>query len=199
MINYMATSSFCLFNYVQVNISDNFANFYQYYAAILVKKLNTMYSSIIEIVINMSEKNNTKQQQRSSFRNYQYLFIAAAIATAIAGIVHLYMPLTHTRMLANIPTATFFLASGILQIFWVLPMIKRWGRIWYYIGIAGNVGFIILYVVTRFPGNPVNGRGGDVDAVDMICELAQVAYIAITAVILAKERSIKIVDKEQLR
>src|SRR5690349_7425015 len=105
----MATSSFCLFNYVQVNISDNFANFYQYYAAILVKKLNTMYSSIIKIVINMS-KNNTRQQQRSSFRNYQYLLIAAAIATAIAGIVHLYMPLSHPRMLGNLPVATFFLA-----------------------------------------------------------------------------------------
>jgi hypothetical protein len=55
-------------------------------------------------------------------------------------------------------------------------MIKRWGRIWYHIGIAGNIAFIILYVITRFPGNPINGRGGDVDATDMICELAQVAY-----------------------
>src|ERR671925_683924 len=147
-------------------------------------------------------KNNIKQQPRqfSSFRNYQYLFIAAAVATAIAGIVHLYMPLSHPRMLGNIPTATFFLGSGIAQLFWVIPMIKRWGRIWYYVGIAGNITFIILYVVTRYPGNPVNGRGGDVDAIDMICEVAQVAYIAITAVILAKERSIKVVvDKEQLK
>jgi hypothetical protein len=148
----------------------------------------------------MSKSNNSaSQRQRSSFRNYQYLFIAAAIATAIAGIVHLYMPLSHPRMLGNIPTATFFLGSGIAQLFWVIPMIKRWGRIWYYIGIAGNIGFIILYVVTRLPGNPVTGRGGDVDAVDMTCELAQIAYIAITAVILAKERSIKVVEKEQLR
>jgi uncharacterized membrane protein HdeD (DUF308 family) len=145
------------------------------------------------------KKNNTRQQQRSSFRKYQYLFIAAAVATAIAGIVHLYMPLSHPRMLGNLPVATFFLVSGIAQLFWVLPMIKRWGRIWYYVGIAGNIAFIILYVITRFPGNPVNGRGGDVDAVDMICELAQIAYIAITAVILAKERTIKIVDKKQLR
>ena len=149
------------------------------------------------------DNNNTRQQrqqrQQSSFRNYQYLFIAAAVATAIAGIVHLYMPISHPRMLGNIPTATFFLGSGIAQIFWILPMIKRWGRIWYYIGIAGNVGFIILYVITRFPGNHVNGRGGDVDPVDMTCELAQVAYIAITAVILAKERSIKVADREQLR
>jgi len=127
------------------------------------------------------------------------LFIAAAVATAIAGIVHLYMPLSHPRMLENIPTATFFLGSGIAQLFWVIPMIKRWGRIWYCIGIAGNLAFIILYVVTPFPGNPVNGRGGDVDAIDMTCELAQVAYIAITAVILAKQRSIKVAEKEQLR
>ena len=70
---------------------------------------------------------------------------------------------------------------------------------WYYIGIAGNIAFIILYVITRFPGNPVNGRGGDVDIVDMTCEIAQVAYIAITAVILAKERTIKVVDREALK
>jgi len=144
-------------------------------------------------------KNNMRQQQRSSFRNYQYLFIAAAVATAIAGIVHLYMPLSHPRMLGNIPTATFFLGSGIAQLFWIIPMIKRWGRIWYYIGIAGNIAFIILYVITRFPGNPVNGRGGDVDIVDTTCEIAQVAYIAVTALILVKERSIKVVDREALR
>ena len=142
---------------------------------------------------------NSTREQLSSYHYYQYYFIAAAAATAIAGIVHLYMPLVHPRMFENIPMVTFFLGSGIAQIFWILPMIKRWGRIWYYIGIAGNIAFIILYVITRFPGNLVNGRGGDVDAVDMICELAQVAYIAITAVILDKERSIKVVDKEQLR
>jgi hypothetical protein len=147
----------------------------------------------------MSENNIRQRQQQPLFHNYQYLFIAAAAATAIAGIVHLYMPLAHPRMFGNIPMVTFFLGSGIAQIFWILPMIKRWGRIWYYIGIAGNIAFIILYVITRFPGNPVNGRGGGVDATDMICELAQVAYIAITAVIIAKERSMNVVEKEQLR
>jgi hypothetical protein len=90
----------------------------------------------------------------------------------------------------------FFLGSGIAQIFWILPMIKRWGKPWYYIG---NIAFIILYVVTRFPGNPINGRGGDVDMVDLTCELAQVAYIAITGLILAKERTMKVAQREQLR
>ena len=54
-------------------------------------------------------------------------------------------------------------------------------------------------MITLFPGNPVTGRSGNVDIMAMTCELAQVAYIAITAVILAKEKSIKVVDKEQLR
>jgi hypothetical protein len=138
-------------------------------------------------------------KQRSSFHNYQYYFLFAAISTAVAGIVHLYVPFSHSVMPRLSPITVFFIGSGIAQIFWILPMIKRWGRPWYYIGIVANVGFIILYVITRFPGNPVTGRGGDVDAIDMVCELAQVAYIAITAVILAKERTIKVAQREQLR
>jgi hypothetical protein len=130
--------------------------------------------------------------------NVKYYFIAAAIATAIAGIVHLYIPLIdHPQMLKNIPMAIFFLGSGIAQLFWVIPMIRRWGNIWYYIGIAGNIAFILLYVITRFPGNPVNGRGGDIDMVDLACEFAQVAYIIITSIIIAKERKLKIVKENE--
>jgi hypothetical protein len=138
-------------------------------------------------------KNNTINFAPSS--NLKYYFIAAAVATAIAGIVHLYMPLDHPRMFQNIPNVTFFLGSGIAQLFWIIPMIRRWGRVWYYIGIAGNAAFILLYVVTRFPGNPVNGRGGDVDIVDLTCEIAQVAFIAITSIIIAKESRLKKITK----
>jgi len=132
-----------------------------------------------------------------SLSNLKYYFIAAAVATAIAGIVHLYMPIAHPQMLNNIPIATFFLGSGIAQLFWVIPMIRRWGKVWYYIGIAGNIAFILLYLITRFPGNPINGRGGDVDMLDLTCELAQVAYIILTAIIIAKERKLKIVKEKE--
>lgn len=144
-----------------------------------------------------------QQFSTSLHHHHYYYFIAAAVATGIAGIVHLLMPLYFVPpMLQHFTTRPlnpiFFLGSGIAQIFWILPMVKRWGKPWYYIGIMGNVGFIILYVITRFPGNPVTGSG-DVDIVDMVCELAQVAYIAITTVILAKERAIKVAEREQLR
>jgi hypothetical protein len=108
------------------------------------------------------------------------------------------MPLTHPRMLTNTLVALFFLVSGIAQVSWIIPMIRRWGRVWYYIGIAGNTAFILLYVITRLPGNPVNGRGGDVDIVDLTCEIAQVAFIAITSIIIAKESRIRNKNKEQL-
>jgi hypothetical protein len=139
-------------------------------------------------------KNNTINSAPSS--HLKYYFIASAVATAIAGIVHLYMPLDHPRMFQNIPNVTFFLGSGIAQLFWIIPMIRRWGRVWYYVGIAGNVAFILLYVITRFPGNPVNGRGGDVDIVDLTCEIAQVAFIAITSIIIAKENRLKKITKK---
>jgi hypothetical protein len=132
-----------------------------------------------------------------SLSNLKYYFIAAAVATAIAGIVHLYMPIAHPQMLNNIPIATFFLGSGIAQLFWVIPMIRRWGKVWYYIGIAGNIAFILLYLITRFPGNPINGRGGDADIIDLTCEFAQVAYIIITSIIIAKERKLKIVKEKE--
>jgi len=140
-------------------------------------------------------KNNTINSTTSS-SNLKYYFIAAAVATAIAGIVHLYMPLDHPRMFQNIPNVTFFLGSGIAQLFWIIPMIRRWGKVWYYIGIAGNVAFILLYLITRIPGNPVNGRGGDVDVVDLTCEIAQVAFIAITSIIIAKENRLKKITKK---
>jgi hypothetical protein len=140
-------------------------------------------------------KNNTINSTTSS-SNLKYYFIAAAVATAIAGIVHLYMPLDHPRMFQNIPNVTFFLGSGIAQLFWIIPMLRRWGKVWYYIGIAGNVAFILLYLITRIPGNPVNGRGGDVDVVDLTCELAQVAFIAITLIIIAKENRLEKITKK---
>jgi hypothetical protein len=145
--------------------------------------------------MNRQDQRNTTQKPL----NLKYYFIVAAIATAIAGIVHLYMPLiAHPQMFHNIPNVTFFLGSGIVQLFWVIPIIRRWGNIWYYVGIVGNIAFILLYIVTRFPGNPVNGRGGDVDMVDLTCEFAQLAYIAITSIIIAKENKLKHIVKEKI-
>ena len=65
------------------------------------------------------------------------LYYAAAATTAIAGVLHL--SLVSDIIGRNLNSGLFFIVAGIAQIFWVIPMLKRWGRTWYYIGIAGTI------------------------------------------------------------
>ena len=63
----------------------------------------------------------------------------------------------------------------------------RWGRAWYYIGIVGTIILIIIWVITRMPGNPITGRGGPISEMAIAVEIFQVAYVIITGIIIAKE------------
>jgi hypothetical protein len=66
-------------------------------------------------------------------------------------------------------------------------MVKRWGRIWYYIGIAGTIILIIMWAITRMPGNPITGRGGPISEMAIAIEVFQIAFVIITGIIIAKE------------
>src|SRR5918995_6748126 len=119
-------------------------------------------------------------------KNIDLLYYGAAICTGIAGILHL--TLVPNAIDSNINNATLFLVGGLAQIFWILPMIKRWGRIWYAIGIAGTIILIGIWVITRIPDNPITGRGGPVSEMAIATEVFQIANVVLTAVIMAKER-----------
>jgi uncharacterized membrane protein YuzA (DUF378 family) len=55
------------------------------------------------------------------------LFYAAAASTLIAGVLHLaIVPMFFTQM--SVDTTIFFVVSGLAQIFWVIPVIKRWSK-----------------------------------------------------------------------
>ena len=113
------------------------------------------------------------------------LYYVAAATTAIAGILHLI--LASTIIGRNINSGIFFIVAGLAQLFWVVPMIKRWGRVWYYIGIAGTIVLIIMWAMTRLPGNPITGRGGSINEMGVAIEVFQIAYIVLTAIIITKE------------
>ena len=57
--------------------------------------------------------------------------------------------------------------------------------------IAGTIILIIIWAITRMPGNPVTGRGGPISEMAIAVEIFQVAYVIITAIILVKERRSK--------
>jgi hypothetical protein len=109
------------------------------------------------------------------------LFYAAAASTFIAGVLHLaIVPMFYTQM--SIDVTIFFIVSGLTQIFWVIPVIKKWIKPWYYIGIGGTVILVIMYLIA------VPGSGYPVSQLDIAIELFQIGFIILCSIIIAKNR-----------
>jgi len=117
-----------------------------------------------------------------------WLYYVAAGPTFIAGVLHL--TLVPNVIDRNIGTGILFLVGGIAQIFWVIPTIRRWGTPWYYVGMAGTLVLIIIWVTTRIPDNPITGRGGSISNIGFATELFQVIYIVVSIIIVLKDRNV---------
>jgi hypothetical protein len=113
--------------------------------------------------------------------NLLIISIAASVCTFFAGVLHLSMVPSF-----NINSTILFLVGGLAQIFWVVPTIRNWGRTWNYIGIAGTAVFIVIWVITRLPENPITGRAGRIGDSAIIIEVLQIAFIILLAVLIAK-------------
>jgi hypothetical protein len=66
----------------------------------------------------------------------------------------------------------FFLISGLFQLFWVIPLIRDWGKRWYYAGMIGSIISIVIYV--EYP----------VYVLGIAAEVFQAAFIVICGIIL---------------
>jgi hypothetical protein len=125
------------------------------------------------------------QYETNMRENFILLRYAAAGSTLIAGILHL--SLVANAIERNFNTGILFLIGGVAQVFWVLPTIRGWNRVWYYVGIGGTLTFILIWAITRFPGNPINGRGGSIGETAIAIEVSQVAFIVLSIIILWKD------------
>jgi hypothetical protein len=129
----------------------------------------------------------------NSFNYYYY----AAAAIAIAGILHIVLSANGIGRASL--SGIFFLIARIAQLFWVLPMARRWGRIWYYIGIGGTTVLIIIYFVTRFSTPITEGRALRINSMGIVIEIFQMIYIGLTAYILTRQGRITNDQKEQIK
>ena len=112
------------------------------------------------------------------------LFYVAAASTLIAGVLHLtIIPMFFTLMPMNV--TIFFLIAGAAQLFWVIPVLKRWRNLWYYVGVGGTVILIALFVVA------VPGRGLPVSGLEVTIVLVQIVFI-ICSIIIVKDRTMKL-------
>jgi hypothetical protein len=125
------------------------------------------------------------QYETNMRENFILLRYAAAGSTLIAGILHL--SLVANAIERNFNTGILFLIGGLAQVFWVLPTIRGWNKVWYYVGIGGTLTLILIWAITRFPGNPINGRGGSIGETAIAIEIFQVAFIVLSIIILWKD------------
>lgn len=128
------------------------------------------------------------------FRNLiltnRVLFYVAAASTLIAGVLHLaIIPMFFTLMPMNV--TIFFLIAGAAQLFWVIPVLKRWRNLWYYAGVGGTVILIALFIIA------VPGRGLPVSGLEVTIVLIQIVFI-ICSIIIVKDRTMKL-DKIKSR
>lgn len=107
----------------------------------------------------------------------------------IAGILHL--SLASNVIGNNLQVGVFFLVAGIAQIFWTLPVVRIWGKAWNYVGIGGTIVLIIVWAITRFPDNPIIGRGLPINSIGIAIEVFQVAFIVLSGFIITKHSTRK--------
>jgi uncharacterized membrane protein YuzA (DUF378 family) len=114
--------------------------------------------------------------------NRTFLYYVAAACTFIAGVLHLaIIPMFFTQM--TIDVTIFFLVSGLAQIFWVIPTIKKWSKPWFYVGIGGTVILIIMYFVA------VPGSGYPISPLDVAIEASQIIFVILCMIIIFKDRT----------
>ena len=133
---------------------------------------------------NASSKSITKMRDNFSLSRY-----GAAGSTFLAGILHL--SLVSNSIDRNFNSGLLFLIGGLAQIFWVLPTIRGWSKAWYYIGIGGTLTFIIIWIITRLPDNPITGRRGPIGEIAVLVQIFQVAFVVLSIIILAKDPKLR--------
>lgn len=111
----------------------------------------------------------------------QVVSYAAGASTFIAGILHLAIIPMFFKMM-TLDVTLFFLISGAAQVFWVIPVLKRWSNFWLYVGISGTVILIIMWLVA------VPGGGYPVDVNQVAIESLQMIFI-VTSIIILKDRT----------
>ena len=155
-------------------------------------------------ILGIQKQRPRRTVERKGIMNEKiYLYYLAGTMIAMAGILHLVVAshvlggvggIIGSLVGPGLLTTTFnidklgffFLLAGIVQLFWSIPMTKRWGRKWYYIGICGTIALIALYATTKGP-NPITTSGINIPIYDIPTEIFQIAYVAVTTVIVILE------------
>ena len=132
-----------------------------------------------------------KLRAKNNFANYRLVVLTLVTG---AGVIHLLVVPDHLADV-SIEHAKFFTAAGVAQIsFGILFMIKPTKR-FAIIGIVGNIGSIILYLVTRIGNLPAPfGAPEGIDTVGILAKIVEISLVSLLIYLAIYYKKIKPVE-----
>lgn len=115
------------------------------------------------------------------------LIYVAGGCTLVAGILHILVASNAIGL--NFLVGVFFLVAGIVQVFWTLPIVRTWGRVWYAIGLGGTVILIGIYLIAITPGNPITERTVPIEGWGISIAVFELAFIVLCALLIKRDRT----------
>jgi peptidoglycan/LPS O-acetylase OafA/YrhL len=106
--------------------------------------------------------------------------LTAAVLSLAAGWIHFVYVSSHWDYWWAY--GAFFLGSGVFQAL-VAPALLRWPNKWTaLVGIAGNLGIIGMYIMSRAHGIPMGPHEGVIEKatpIDLTCTAAEIVLVAV--------------------
>jgi hypothetical protein len=121
-------------------------------------------------------------------RGLQY---AAAATTIITGVLQLILSSTLRTLEKGDPTLQiFFIGIGVLQLFWAVGLIRRWGKQFYSLANGMTIALIFLWVLLRLP-KPIIGAALPIDSLSISIEALQIVFFVLCTTILSTKEEQK--------
>jgi hypothetical protein len=109
---------------------------------------------------------------------------AAAATTIITGLLQLILSSTIRTLEKGDPTLEIFVIGiGVLQLFWAVGMIRKWGNQFYSLANGITIALIVLWVLLRLP-KPIIGTALPIDSLSIAIEALQIVFFALCTIIL---------------
>lgn len=113
------------------------------------------------------------------------VYYAAATTTIIIGLLQLVLASTLTAVEKGNPSLQiFFTGIGVLQLFWAVGIIRKWGSAFYSLATGLNIALIFLWLLLRLPQNFI-GVALPIDSLSIAIEALQIIFFALSTMILS--------------
>jgi hypothetical protein len=104
---------------------------------------------------------------------------AVALCSAAAATVHFAVLPEHAKEYWAF--GAFFLASGAAQLAWAAVLVRRPSRVVLWLGAAGNLAIVAIWIASRTRGLPFGPEAGEAEAVTLTDLLATASELVVVA------------------